>query len=606
MTEDNAAQNSVTAPAALVPVSVRGMTNIFEALHAKGKLDDQLLRELKFAAVNNDTTPEKLLLDRNLVSEDTIQQTKSEMYGIGYADLNAITVDPQVLSKIPKEVATRNQLVAFEQTDTVFKVAMVDPLDLQKVKFAESYSGGKRIEAYYASGSAIQRVIDTKYGAQITAEVDEALADVSSPDSSTIGRVADLSSGNDLGGAPVTKIVNLILDYAIKHDASDIHVEPREAKVSVRYRIHGILSEKLTVPAKLSSSLISRIKILANLKIDEHRVPQDGRFPIKSGDKMIDVRVSIMPSIYGEKVVMRLLEKGASALPLEESGLRGPGYKQYRSSLERTQGIILITGPTGSGKTVTLASSLALLNKQEVNIVTIEDPVEIRIEGITQVQVNPEVGLTFATGMRSFLRQDPDIIMVGEIRDSETAELAVQAALTGHLVLATLHTNSAAGALPRLLDMGVPPFLLSSTVNLVVAQRLVRKLCEVCKQPIDADPTVVEMLHRNLDGLNGFDLYSFPKSEKIHFDSQTKKVTLYKPVGCPKCSDTGYEGRIGIFEVMNMTPKLGQMVMSHLSSNDLQQQAVKEGMITMTQDGLMKSLEGLTTIEEVLRVQKSE
>lgn len=599
-----------TASAAPTPsanpatASVKGMTNIVDALYAKGYITDETLRSIKFESVTTNVPYVQLLLSKGIVEEEKIQKTKSEMFGIGFVDLTVITIPTEVLNKIPLDVAKNNLAISFEETANRVKVAMVDPLDLQKIKFLESFLG-KRVDGYYATSASIQRVLDNKYGTQIGNEVNEALEDVGVVD---VGRgnlqVEDLAGASNLDSAPVAKIVNMILDYAIKHKASDIHVEPRETKVSVRYRINGILAEKLTLPNTLAPSVVSRIKILANMKIDEHRVPQDNRFQVKSDNKLVDIRVSIMPAIYGEKVVMRLLEKGGGMLTLETTGMRGPGLKTYKEALDNTQGIMLITGPTGSGKTQTLASSLAILNNPEVNIVTVEDPVEIRIDGITQVQANPEVGLTFANAMRSFLRQDPDIIMVGEVRDSETANLAVQASLTGHLVLATLHTNSAAGALPRLLDMGVQSFLLASTINVVVGQRLVRRLCDDCKQPEDASPEVVQMLHKSLDDLHGFDLKS-ETNETVHFDSQTEHVKLYKPVGCPKCGETGFKGRLGIFEVMKVTEQIGQMIMAKQSATEIQKQAIAEGMITMVQDGYMKALEGLTTMEEVLRVQNS-
>jgi type IV pilus assembly protein PilB len=591
-----------TLPQPATKVSVKGMTNITDALYTKGLIDEQALRNIKFEAITSNRSPEQIIVAKNIVTEQVIQETKSEMYGIGFVDLSNITVDVQVLNKVPKEIASRNMAIAFEENANRIKVAMVDPLDLQKVKFLEGVLN-KKVDAYFSTATEIQRIVDTKYGAQIGKEVSQALEDVGVLDlGSNTGQATDVTAA-DIDSAPVAKIVNLILDYAIKHGASDVHIEPREGKISVRYRVHGILAEKLTIPPRLGPSVVSRIKILCNMKIDEHRVPQDNRFQVKSGEKTVDIRVSVMPNLYGEKIVMRIQDKVNNVIDLEKTGLRGPGFKLYRNALEKTQGIILITGPTGSGKTLTLASSLAILNKQEVNIVTVEDPVEIRIDGVTQVQVNPEVGLTFSTALRSFLRQDPDVIMVGEIRDSETAELAIQAALVGRLVLATLHTNSAAGALPRLLDMGAQPFLLASTINVIMAQRLVRKLCDDCKQPYEASQEVIELIHRTLDGLKGFDLFTSPKAEKIHFDSDTKKVMLYKAVGCPKCGETGYAGRTGIFEAMTVSEKIGQMVMSHLSANEIQRQAVAEGMITMVQDGYMKALEGLTTIEEVLRVQ---
>ncbi len=593
-------QSQPTAAQKSKSVSVKGMTNVADALFAKGMINEDQLKSIKFEAITNNTTPIKLLIDQKIVSSSQIQEIRAEMFGLGYIDLSSITIPAETLNRIPKEIAIKNKTVAFEETNNRVKVAMVDPLDLQKVKFLESMLG-KRVDTYYATQEAVKEIIDTKYGAQIGNVVDKALEDIGVVDIKE--NVGDLDQGA-IEGAPVAKIVNMILDYAIKHSASDIHIEPRETRLAVRFRVHGILAEKLSLPAKLANSIVARIKILSNLKIDEHRMPQDGRFQVKTEEKAIDLRVSVMPSIYGEKIVMRLLEKNQKLVDINKVGMRGAGLKIYKEALSKTQGIILITGPTGSGKTVTLASSLGVLNNQEVNILTLEDPVEIRIDGITQVQVNANVGLTFASGLRAFLRQDPDIIMVGEIRDAETANLAVQAALTGHLVLATLHTNSAAGAVTRLMDIGIAPYLISSTVNVVVGQRLVRRLDPESRQPYNPAPHILEMMHKELDKLNGFDLIvnNQGQQQQIHFDQATQNVTLYKPGKTPH-NDTGYAGRTGIFEIMRMSDTLSKMVMERASTRELHKKAVEEGMITMAQDGFMKAMEGVTTIEEVLRVQ---
>lgn len=594
---------TTTPPATvLANVSVRGMTNVLDALFSKGIIDQDTLKSIKFEAITTNQQPLDILKGKKVVSDVQIQQIKSEMYDIPFIDLESISIDPEILNKLPKDVANAQMSVVFEETNSRYKVAMEDPLDLQRVKFLEAYLG-KRVEAYYADVTIIKTVIDTRYGAQIGNIVDRALKDVGAIDISDSAATKNGELDNAaIEGAPVAKIVNMILDYAINHEASDIHIEPREGKVAVRFRIHGLLAEKLTLPRELANSIVARIKILSNMRIDEHRVPQDNRFQVKADKGAIDIRVSVMPSIYGEKVVMRILEKDKGVMELVDLGMRGPTLQAYSAAIRKTQGIILITGPVGSGKTVTLASTLSKLNTQQVNIMTLEDPVEIRLNGVTQVQVNPDVGLTFASGLRSFLRQDPDIIMVGEIRDGETARLAVQAALVGRLVLATLHTNSAAGALPRLLDIGIEPYLLASTINGVAGQRLVRKLCEKCKQPHEATPEVVQMFHKELDVLHGFEVTS-SNGQRVRFDSKTQKVTLYKAVGCPQCDNTGYDGRLGIFEVMTVTEKLGRLLMQTSSLRDLQQQAIADGMITMVQDGFMKVIEGATTIEEVLRVQ---
>ncbi|MBN1331610.1 type II/IV secretion system protein [Candidatus Dojkabacteria bacterium] len=595
-------QSSPTTPLK----NVRGIRNLVDALVIKGLLDSAVAKEIKLEMATKNVNLEDILLSKNLIDEVDLVKTKAEMYGIEYVPVASEEIDMNVLNLVPANEATKNSAIAFGMTkDGRVKLAMSEPLDIQKVKYLETLMG-KGAMPYFATPSEIEQVINSKYGAQISSEVTEALEDVGEDDVvelSAVSKVEDL--GMDLTSAPVSKIVNMILEYAVKYNASDVHIEPQEDKVSVRFRIYGVLSEKLTIPKKLKSAIVARVKILSNLKIDEKRIPQDGRFQIKSGTKVYDMRVSIMPNVYGEKVVMRLLEKGGGTMDLADTGLRGSAYKSFLENLTKTQGIILVTGPTGSGKTQTLASAIKIVNKPEVNIITIEDPVEIRIEGITQVQVNKDVGLDFSTALRAFLRQDPDVIMVGEIRDGETANLAIQAALTGHLVLATLHTNSAAGALPRLLDMGVEPFLISSTVNVVVAQRLVRKVCKHCIEGYRAPVEVVKIIHQVLDGLKGFDMFTYPNNSANEPTTlEDDEVILYRGKGCPKCNNTGFSGRLGIFECMPMTNSLAKSVMEERPASELNDKAIAEGMITMQQDGFMKALEGLTTIEEVLRVVK--
>ena len=516
---------------------------------------------------------------------------------MGFVDLSSISIPQETLQAIPQDLAKTNWAVAFESTAVGLKVGMADPLDLQKIQFLESITK-KKIEPYYASRSDITQVINTRYGAEIGREVDEALetvTDVYDVNASQTQNVGDKSEE-----APVIRIVNMVLDYAGKHHASDIHIEPRENRIIVRYRIHGVLSEKLNIPRELASPVVARVKILANLKIDEHRIPQDGRFQIKVDARMIDIRVSVIPTVYGEKVVMRLLEKGGGIIDLGDTGLRGAAFKVFSAQLAKTQGIILVTGPTGSGKTQTLASSLKVINKPEVNIMTLEDPVEIRIDGINQVQVHSEVGLTFANGLRSFLRQDPDVIMVGEIRDAETAKLAIQASLTGHLVLATLHTNSAAGALPRLIDMGVEPYLLASTINVVMAQRLVRKMEPGTGQAYDADQAAMNKLHQVLDPLGDLDYSEWQQFNQVQ--SRNKERETGTALTPSADSETGFTGRLGIFEVMTITEQIKSMLIDGKTETEIHKVAKKAGMITMREDGFIKALQGVTTLEEVLRV----
>lgn len=566
---------------------------IGDLLLQRGLINQEQLKKARFDAITSGRPLDKVIETSNLVSKEQISKLKAEKFNIPYIKIDSISIPIETLNKISHDIAEKYLAVPFEETATSIKVAMADPLDIEKVRFLTTLLR-KNVETYFSDEDSIRSVIDSRYGAQLGSEVTEALE--------SVGNVVDISGTlgqtdilTNVAAAPVVRIINMILEYAVKNKASDVHIEPREKQIVVRDRINGILSEKLILPLKLGPALVSRIKILSNLKIDEHRVPQDGRFQVKVDHRLIDLRVSIMPSVYGEKVVIRLLEKGAGTLTLEQTGLTGKSYEIFREALNKTQGIILVTGPTGSGKTVTLASCLKILNKPERNIVTIEDPVEIRIDGITQVQVNPDVGLTFARGLRSFLRQDPDIVMVGEIRDKETAELAVQAALTGHLVLSTLHTNNAATAVPRLIDMGVEPFLLSSTMNITAAQRLARKVCDTCKISYEASESEIAKLREELSKVQGLNF------EEL-LEKSGGKIILYKGKGCPEDNYTGYKGRIAIFEVMKMSPEISTLIVKHANSQEIQDLAEKQGMVTMVQDGFLKALQGTTTISEVMRV----
>ena len=583
--------------------SVKGLTNLLDALLVKGLITNDFFNSVKFESINSGKSFEDILLEKNIVSSENIARTLSEMRDIGYVDISSIAIPPETLQLIPLKVLKENLAVVFENLQNKAKVAMKDPLDLQKVKYLESIIK-KDVEAYYAPLEDIKIVLDTKYGAQIGSEVDEAMEEVGGGIIlSTIGGDMSLSETEDLGSAPIIKIVNMIIQYALKNKASDIHIEPRDTKVSVRFRVRGVLSEKLTIPLKLLSAVVTRIKILSNLKIDEHRIPQDGRFQIRvDGKPNVDVRVSIMPSVYGEKVVMRILEKSKGIMDLEKTGMRGLALSRMNEALSKTQGIILVTGPTGSGKTQTLASALKMLNTPSVNIITLEDPVEIRIDGVNHVQVNSEVGLTFASGLRAILRQDPDVIMVGEIRDRETAGLAVQSALVGRLVLSTIHTNSASGAFVRMIDMGIEPFLLASTVNLVIGQRLIRTLSSA-KKPYKASAQTVQRIHDSLDVLGDINITKSDGTQ-VKFNKNTTDVTLYEPVSTPS-SQSGYDNRTGIFEALISSENIASLVTRKESISTIENQAVKEGMITMVQDGFIKALEGITTMEEVLRVQNT-
>ena len=568
---------------------------ITQALLQKGLVTKQQALGIKSQIENTGKLESDVILSGLFIDQDKLIQIKSVVFKIPFIDLANTPIPVETLQKLRSDVAQRYQAIAFDDQPDHIKIAMVDPLDIQATNFISTMIG-KRVDAYFADPASITKIIQTKYGAQVGSEVSKALEDVKTEVVDVSGNIDEVRTlQGDISSAPVARIVNVILEYAVRMKASDIHIEPRENKLIVRNRIHGVLSEKLVLPSKLAPSVVSRVKILANLKIDEHRIPQDGRFQIKVDKDFIDLRVSIIPTAHGEKVVMRLLEKAGGAITLDQTGLRGRNYDEFYKAIRKTMGIVLVTGPTGSGKTVTLASCLKILNTEGVNILTLEDPVEIRIDGVNQVQVNPEVGLTFAKGLRAFLRQDPNIIMIGEIRDGETAELAVQAALTGHLVLATLHTNSAATAMPRLIDMGVEPFLLASTINIAAAQRLVRKVCDNCKKPYNAAPEEIKKISDILGSIKGFNLQNL-------IAKNNGNLTLYKGQGCDACSNTGYKGRVGIFEVLTISEKIRSMIISHEAAQTIEKEGLDEGMTTMQQDGFLKVLEGVTTIEEILRV----
>ncbi|MDP3724292.1 MAG: GspE/PulE family protein [bacterium] len=556
-----------------------------DVLVSRGLLTPEVLQQLRLESASSGKSIENLLLERKLIPEQELVQLRASALGIPSVVLEEKGVPADVLGLVPEQIATRYKLFPFDLKDNVLHVAMVDPLDVQVIEFLERKSGHD-VRPYLASTSDIERAIMHHYSQSLSTEVSAVLKETG--DVKEVPEEA-VRAGEVIREAPVSKIVTTLLDYAIKVRASDIHIEPHEDRTRVRFRVDGILQEKLVLPKSVHDSVVSRIKILSGLKIDEKRVPQDGRFNVKIAAEDIDLRISTLPTVFGEKVAIRLLKKTGGIPSLGELGLRGPALKNLEANILRPHGIILITGPTGSGKTTTLYSILSKINTPRVNILTLEDPVEYQISGVNQVQVNPAAGLTFASGLRAFLRQDPNVIMVGEVRDKETTELAVQASLTGHLVLSTLHTNDAAGSLPRLLDMGAEPFLLASTMNAVAGQRVVRKICEACKQALDAPPQVLTDIKQTLGKL-------FPTN------GESK---VYKGRGCPKCGNSGYLGRIGIFEVMPISSGIGKLILERSPSTQVSEVAVAEGMITMKQDGYLKVLEGITTIEEILRVAES-
>lgn len=542
--------------------------------------------EIKVKSATQALPVETVLESMHIVPEDKIAEAKAKVLGVPFISIASTSFMPQALNFVPRSVAERFNLVPFAYNDKTqtLSIAMGNPVDLDALSFVQQKTG-ITIKSFAATPTDVTNAITQQYQQELVGEVGKALKEteelhqVKTVDSSKLSEI--------ITEAPIAKIVSTILDYAMSSRASDVHIEPQEDKVRVRYRIDGILYDRLSLPKGVQDAVTSRIKILSEMKIDEHRIPQDGRFNFIVGDQEADLRISVLPTVMGEKIVIRLLRKSGGIPTLPELGLTGISLKILETAILRPYGIIIVCGPTGSGKTTTLYAVLSRLNTTRVNIMSLEDPVEYEIAGVNQVQINPAVGLTFATGLRSFLRQDPNIILVGEIRDQETTDLALQAALTGHLVFSTLHTSDAAGVLPRLLDLGAESFLLASTMNAIVGQRIARKICDNCKEAYVPPQSLIEEIKKSLGPL-------FPKTEG--------EVKLYKGKGCQECGSSGYRGRIGIFEVLSVTEKIAHLILEKPDSGSIEKEAIAEGMITMKQDGYLKVMRGETTIEEVLRV----
>jgi type IV pilus assembly protein PilB len=525
-----------------------------------------------------------ILTKLGLVNEQDVSRYLGEKFGIPYIDLDAQTVAPEVIRLLHPSIVQRHLVIPVAKSGTTLSMAMADPTNVHAVDDIK-FMTGLKVELMVATESAIRRAIDRYYDASETlqnviASIEDAGMEVMESREDANLNLSDLKQAVE--EAPVVKLVNLILAEAIKRGASDIHAEPYEKVFRVRFRIDGVLYEVMTPPLGLKNAIISRLKIMASLDISERRLPQDGRMKVKFKGREVDFRVSTLPTLFGEKVVMRLLDKSNLKLDLSKLGFAPKALADFEAAIRAPYGMILVTGPTGSGKTTTLYSALDRLNQPETNIMTAEDPVEFNIRGINQVQIRESIGLNFAAALRSFLRQDPDVIMVGEIRDYETAEIAVKAALTGHLVLSTLHTNDAPSAVTRLLNMGIEPFLVASSVILILAQRLLRRVCVKCKTPVTIQP------HALIDiGLT---------------EEEAASIACYKGTGCEACSGTGYKGRIAIYEVMALSPELHDMVLRGASPQEIKRGAIQQGMQTLRMSGLQKLQEGITTVEEVLRV----
>ncbi|MBI4225192.1 MAG: Flp pilus assembly complex ATPase component TadA [Candidatus Sungbacteria bacterium] len=541
-----------------------------------------------------------ILLNSGRIKEDQLHRLEAYILGIPFVDLTHETIEPDILHLIPEPIAKKHNIVAFQKNGKDLEVAMLDPDDLQTIEFIRKKEG-LRILPRLTTAESIQHVL-RQYQKSLEAEFGELIKHDSETLSVTQEGSAEIAEAEDLKklaeDLPVIRIVDTLLRHAILQSASDIHIEPIEKEVIVRYRIDGILHDTMTLPKRISQGLVARIKVMANLKLDEHRLPQDGRFKIENEEYRISFRVSVLPVFDGEKIVMRLLPENTKTFSLEELGFWNTNLERVEHAIRRPTGIILATGPTGSGKTTTLYTVLEMLNNPQVNISTVEDPIEYRMPRVNQTQVRPDIGLTFASGLRSLLRQDPNVIMVGEIRDNETAALAINAALTGHLVLSTLHTNSAAGALPRLFDMKIEPFLIASTVTAIISQRLVRRIA--------GDPEMYKLTKAEITELKkNMDLdrmVTMLIAEKVIPAGTTiGEIEWARPKPSPESPD-GYKGRIGIHEVLVMSETIRELMIKNATSDDIEKQAREEGMITMLEEGFIRAAQHVTTLEEIMRV----
>lgn len=544
------------------------------------KLDlvpDKGLNEAFNFAQKNNLGLSEVLIDQDLLSDEHLGQIISDELGFEYVNVKPETIKDDILRLVPAITARHQKIIVFDRDKNGIKVAMANPKDLKVIDFLRKKTGEK-VLVYYATPANIDNAL-VAYQKGIQKELSEIIRE----------NISEAEKGSKAAeDVPIIKIVDSLIEYTYQNHASDVHIEPEEDKTVVRFRIDGILHDVIVLPKIIHELVTTRIKILSKLRTDEHRAAQDGKIRTKIQDIKIDVRVSILPVLEGEKIVMRLLSEKSRQYGLEDLGLAGKDLIKVKNEYAKPYGMILATGPTGCGKTTTMYAILKILNRREVNISTIEDPVEYDIEGVNQIQVNAKTNLTFANGLRSILRQDPDIIMVGEIRDQETAGIAINSAMTGHLVLSTVHANDSATVMPRFVEMGIEPFLIASTVNIVIAQRLVRKICRQC---IVSETYTLSQLKEKYSA----DLINH------HFNKGEKSIRLYHGKGCDVCNHTGYSGRIGIYEILEVTPEIKQLIMKQANADQIRSEAQAAGMTTMIQDGIGKVLSGITTLEEVLR-----
>jgi len=563
----------------------KGITGRFlsDILHKKGLISEKDIDRIIKMQKDTGKDLQKIIIELNILKKDEMMIALADEIGVKYVNLNDIDIDPVIVVLIPEEMARRHQLIVIDKDEDKLNIAMANPLDVfayDEIKIRLGYN----VEAVLSYGEDINKALDEVFG--VTDELDQVIGKIENMPVTVLKeeeKEADISAVIAGKEAPIIALVNLMILRAVKEKASDIHIEPfGDETLKVRYRIDGILHDVMSLPRQLRLAVISRVKIMSDLDIAERRLPQDGRIQVNITGRKINIRVSTLPTVNGEGAVLRILDPASILLELNSLGFSQNMLPKFNSLIKKPNGIILVTGPTGSGKSTTLYTALNILNSTEKKIMTIEDPVEYKLKGVNQVQAKPKIGLTFAAGLRSFLRQDPDIMLVGEIRDKETAEIAVQAALTGHLVLSTLHTNDAPSSVIRLIDMGIEPFLISSSVIGIIAQRLVRKVCPKCKKEIALTPEVVKILE--------------------DYEINSNDITLYKGEGCPYCKDTGYKGRIAIFELMIITETIKDLISRNVTTGKLREAAIKEGMNLLIEDGLNKVYEGITTIDEVLRV----
>lgn len=572
-----------------------------QELVEEGLFDAEKLEEIRKLAKEADQPLLGYMVGEKIITDEHLTKAIATVSNIPYVNLSEAAVNPQTLALLPQDLAERYMAAPLGEMQNRLVVAMLDAGNVQAVDFL-SNKIGRPLKVYLASETGIRNVLK-QYEVELDKDVAGVLSDEAEANKTPNDKNANIKT--IVQDSPISKALSAILEYAAKNRASDVHIEPLEKELRIRARVDGVLREVMKLPKSTEAPLVSRIKILSTLKIDEHRIPQDGQFTIRVAEKNIDLRIAISPVVWGEQVVIRLLDKTGTSLKLEDLGYEGRALREIREGIKASNGMVLTSGPTGSGKSTSLYSLIQEIKSDEINIVTLEDPVEYKMDGINQIQVHADVGLTFASGLRSILRQDPNVVMVGEIRDKETAALAVQAALTGHLVFSTLHTNSAAGILPRLLDMGIEPFLIASTVRTVIGQRLVRKLSDD-KVSYQSSPAETAGIIENIGSLlpkTKEEVAAVSKDfgyENLPLAGQ-KAYTLYNSADDPE-HPGGYKGRLGLYEVFNVSEEIQRLIINRATSSEIQHEAEKQGMVTMRQDGYFKALDGRTTLSEVNRV----